>query len=100
MPTTTGTLGFARILCTLPRLPPCQPSTTSVDQSAEACPYPTTVRLSGYGWRPTTSKGAAKKQVKSGNFNWFYRQLYYALNREFVAAMEDILEVYEGAYDP
>jgi hypothetical protein len=20
------------------------------------------------------------KQVKSGNFNWFYRQLYYALN--------------------
>ena len=57
------------------------PSTTSVDQSAEACPYPTTVRLSGDGWRPTSSKGAAKRQVKSGNFNWFYRQLYYALNR-------------------
>ena len=57
------------------------PSTTSVDQSAEACPYPTTVRLSGCRWRPTSSKDAAKRRVKSGNFNWFYRQFYYALNR-------------------
>ena len=56
------------------------PSTTSVDQSAEACPYPTTVRLSGCRWHPTSSKDAAKRRVKSGNFNWFYRQLYYALN--------------------
>ena len=57
------------------------PSTTSVDQSAEACPYPTTVRLSGCRWRPTSSKDAAKRRVKSGNFNWFYRQFYYALNK-------------------
>ena len=56
------------------------PSTTSVDQRAEACPYPTTVRLSGCRLRPTSSKGAAKRRVKSGNFNWFYRQFYYALN--------------------
>ena len=39
----TGTTGPARILRTLPRLPPCQPSTSSVDQSAEVCPYSTTV---------------------------------------------------------
>ena len=56
------------------------PSTTSVEQRAEACPYPTTVRLSGCRLRPTSSKGAAKRRVKSGNFNWFYRQFYYALN--------------------
>jgi len=56
------------------------PSTTSVDQSAEAFPYPTTVRLSGCRLRPTSSKGAAKRRVKSGNFNRSYRQFYYALN--------------------
>src|SRR5260370_35235802 len=55
-------------------------STTSVDQSAEVCPYPTTVRLPGCGLRPTSSKDAVKNQVKSGNFNWFYRQFNYALN--------------------
>src|SRR5438270_5373675 len=33
----TGTSGSARILHISPRLPPCQPTTTSVDQNAEAC---------------------------------------------------------------
>src|SRR6266849_5675695 len=47
----TGTTGPARILCTLPRLPHSNPSPTSVDQSAEAC--------------PTSSKDAAKKHMKS-----------------------------------
>jgi hypothetical protein len=43
MPTTTGTSGFARILCISPRLP-FSPSTTSVDRNAEACPtYPSFV---------------------------------------------------------
>src|SRR6266481_3628011 len=58
------------------------PSTTSVDQSAEAFPYPTTVRLSGCRLRPISSKGVAKRRVKSGNFNRFYRQFYYALNTQ------------------
>ena len=35
----TGTTGSARILHISPRLPPCQPTPTSVDQNAEACPY-------------------------------------------------------------
>jgi hypothetical protein len=34
----TGTADSARILRISPRLPPCQPTTTSVDQNAEACP--------------------------------------------------------------
>jgi hypothetical protein len=63
------------------------PSTTSVDQRAEACPYPTTVRLSGCRLRPTSSKGVAKRRVKSGNFNWFYRQFYYALNTSPVSSI-------------
>ena len=80
------------------------PSTTSVDQSAEACPYPTTVRLSGCRWHPTSSKDAAKRRVKSGNFNWFYRQLYYALNTiaaisyisDFETNKKDLQEVKEN----
>src|SRR5258708_10188784 len=58
------------------------PSPAQVDQSAEAFPSPTTVRLSGCRLRPISSKGVAKRRVKSGNFNWFYRQFYYALNSD------------------
>ena len=35
----TGTPGSARILRISPRLPPYQPTTSSVDQNAEACPH-------------------------------------------------------------
>lgn len=35
----TGATGSARILHISPRLPPYQPTTTSVDQNAEACPH-------------------------------------------------------------
>ncbi len=35
----TGTTGSARILHISPRLPPYQPTTTSVDQNAEVCPH-------------------------------------------------------------
>ena len=35
----TGTTGSARILRISPRPPPYQPTTTSVDQNAEACPH-------------------------------------------------------------
>jgi len=35
----TATTGSARILHISPRLPPYQPTTTSVDQNAEVCPH-------------------------------------------------------------
>jgi hypothetical protein len=35
----TGTTGSARSLRISPRLPPYQPTTSSVDQNAEACPH-------------------------------------------------------------
>ena len=53
---------------------PCQPIHHLSRTKAEVRPYPATVRLPGCGLRPTSSKDAVKKQMKSGNFNWLHRQ--------------------------